>query len=43
MLEIEVVEIRELYHFCKCGDKIMIGDPKIILEKTNNSARVEDV
>ena len=43
MLEIEIVEIREFYPVCKCGDKIMIDDPKIIIEKTNNSARVEDV
>ena len=43
MLEIEVVKSRELYHVCERRDKIMIGDPKIIIEKTNNSARVDDV
>ena len=35
MLEIEVVEVRGCCPVHKVGDKIVIADPMIVLEKTN--------
>ena len=35
MLEIEVVEVRGFCPVHQLGDKILIADPKIILEKTD--------
>ena len=36
MLEIEVVEVRGYCPVHKVGDKIVIDDPKIVLEKTDS-------
>jgi uncharacterized repeat protein (TIGR04076 family) len=35
LLEIEVVEVRGSCPIYKVGDKILVNDPKIILEKTD--------
>lgn len=35
MLEIEVVEVRGFCPVYKVGDKIMVDDPEIVLEKTD--------
>ncbi len=35
MLEIEVVEVRGFCPVHKVGDKIMVDDPEIVLEKTD--------
>jgi uncharacterized repeat protein (TIGR04076 family) len=39
MLEIEVIEVRGSCPVHKVGDKMVIDDPKIVLEKTARARR----